>query len=193
VNVTHPGVLSPWGVGMSSDGTVYHPRDPSRSPFWQLLTKHYEGFKKNYSAEFEKRFGFFRRVIEEVVQEYLECGDLSMGFARIRCTNPDCRHEYLLAFSCKGRWFCPSCHAKRVVKFGEDLCSNILYPVPHRQYVFSIPTLLRIFFRHHTDMLTNLCHCAKETLEEVFQTELGLTDGVPSLVMVIHTFGDYAR
>jgi hypothetical protein len=88
---------------MSLDGTVYHPRDPSRSPFGQLLTKHYEGFKKDYSVEFEKRFGFFRRVVDEVIQQYLECGDLSMGFARIRCTNPDCRREYLLAFSCKGR------------------------------------------------------------------------------------------
>ncbi len=24
---------------------------------------------------------------------------------------PDCHHEFLLAFSCRGRWFCPSCHA----------------------------------------------------------------------------------
>lgn len=28
-------------------------------------------------------------------------------------------HEYLLAFSCKRRHFCPSCHQKRVVEFGE--------------------------------------------------------------------------
>ena len=25
--------------------------------------------------------------------------------------------EFLLAFSCKGRYFCPSCHQKRVVAF----------------------------------------------------------------------------
>ena len=32
-----------------------------------------------------------------------KCGDLAHGFARVRC--PDCRHEFLLAFSCRGRWF----------------------------------------------------------------------------------------
>ena len=41
-----------------------------------------------------------------------ECGDLKKGFgvsttlrlpARIRC--PDCHHEFLLAFSCRRRWF----------------------------------------------------------------------------------------
>ncbi|MCP4119683.1 MAG: hypothetical protein GY737_30635, partial [Desulfobacteraceae bacterium] len=37
--------------------------------------------------------------------------------ARVRCE--DCGHEYLLAFSCKRRQFCPSCHQKRVVEYGE--------------------------------------------------------------------------
>jgi len=32
----------------------------------------------------------------------------------------------LLAFSCKRRHFCPSCHKKRVVEFGEWLCEEIL-------------------------------------------------------------------
>jgi hypothetical protein len=34
---------------------------------------------------------------------------------------------------------CPSCHNK-VVQFGHHLKETLLYPVPHRQYVFSIPT-----------------------------------------------------
>ena len=63
---------------------------------------------------------------------YLKCGDLAEGFARVRCL--ECHHEYLLAFSCRGRWFCPSCHDKKVVQFGLHLKENILYPVPHRQY-----------------------------------------------------------
>ena len=33
-------------------------------------------------------------------------------FARVRCD--DCAHEYLLAFSCKCWYCCPSCHAKRL-------------------------------------------------------------------------------
>ena len=56
---------------------------------------------------------------------------------------PDCHYEFLLSFSCRGRWFCPSCHAKKVVQFGVHLRENILFPVPHRHYVFSLPLIIR--------------------------------------------------
>ncbi|CAB1063006.1 hypothetical protein D1BOALGB6SA_7788 [Olavius sp. associated proteobacterium Delta 1] len=32
-----------------------------------------------------------------------------------------------------GFHFCPSCHQKRVVEFGEWLCTEVLKYVPHRQ------------------------------------------------------------
>ena len=97
---------------------------------------------------------FFRPIIGAVVRNYLTCGDLKNGFARVRCG--DCSAEYLLAFSCKGRWFCPSCHAKKVVQFGDVLHETILYPVPHRHYVFSIPIMLRIYFKYDRALLTKL-------------------------------------
>lgn len=57
------------------------------------------------------------------------------GFARIRCE--DCGHEYLLVFSSKRRHFCPSCHQKQVVEFGEWLCREVVKAVPHRHLVLS--------------------------------------------------------
>jgi hypothetical protein len=59
---------------------------------------------------------FLKPVVEDVVNKYLDCGDLSKGFARIYCEN--CKKSMLLPFSCKGRWFCPSCHEKKVLLFG---------------------------------------------------------------------------
>ncbi|MCP3932646.1 MAG: hypothetical protein GY705_26550 [Bacteroidetes bacterium] len=64
--------------------------------------------------------------------------------ARIKC--PDCHHEYILAFSCWGRHFCPSCHNKKVIQCGNHLKETVLFPVPHRQYVFTIPKILRKYF-----------------------------------------------
>jgi len=58
------------------------------------------------------------------------------GFARVRCD--ECSHEYLLAFSCKGRWFCPSCHQKKVQMFGAMLAESIVAAVPHRHFTFTI-------------------------------------------------------
>jgi hypothetical protein len=73
---------------------IYHPRDPFQSPLWNILRNNYDEFKANYDESYEKQYGFFRPVIDEVVQDYLKCGDMKEGFARVRCTNPYCRHEY---------------------------------------------------------------------------------------------------
>ena len=67
-------------------------------------------------------------------------GVLEHGFARIRCAA--CAHEYLLAFSCKCRYFCPSGHAKRLALWMPWLDRTLLAPVPHRQVVLTIPKRL---------------------------------------------------
>ena len=105
---------------------VYHPRKPKDSPLWHLLEPHFDEFEQVYEDRFVREYGFYRQVVSDVVRGYLKCGDLADGFARVRC--PGCHHEYLLAFSCRGRWFCPSCHAKKVVQFGQHLRDNLLYP-----------------------------------------------------------------
>jgi len=93
-------------------------------------------------------------------------GILAHGFARVRC--PDCRHEYLLAFSCKQRCLCPSCHAKHQVAFGELVTEEILEPVPHRHVVLSLPRRLWPFFRRRK-RLTRLARLAYETIRDLLQ------------------------
>jgi len=98
---------------------VYRPRDPQNSAYYQCVQDHFEEFEQVYEERFERQYGFFRPYVAQVIRRYLDCGYLRNGFARVRCH--DCGHEYLLAFSCKRRHFCPSCHQKRVVEFGEWL------------------------------------------------------------------------
>jgi hypothetical protein len=38
----------------------------------------------------------FRPHVKQVMERYLDCGNLLNGFARIKCE--DCNHEYLLTF-----------------------------------------------------------------------------------------------
>jgi len=158
---------------------------------YHLLESHFDHFEQIYDERFDRDYGFYRPVISDVVRAYLKCGDLKQGFARVRC--PDCHYEYMLAFSCRGRWFCPSCHAKKVVQFGEVLRENILYPVPHRQYVFSIPIILRKFFLYNRSLLSELTKCAADSLLSFLRTALGLEDGICGAVITIQTFGDYAN
>ena len=175
----------------SSQEEIYRRRKPQETSLWKLLNGHFVEFEEVYDELFQKKYGFFRPVILHVVRKYLECGDLHQGFARIKC--PDCHHQFILAFSCRGRWFCPSCHNKKVVQFGHHLKETVLYPVPHRQYVFSIPKILRRYFLYDRKLLGKLSQCAAKSLTKFFKITLGKKTGIPGVVMAIQSFGDYAR
>jgi hypothetical protein len=106
--------------------SVYRQRDPQNTPFYLCVEEHIDAFEQVYEECFERQYGFFRPYVRQVIYRYLDCGVLENGFARLRCD--DCGHEYLLAYSCKRRHFCPSCHQKRVVEFGEWLCGTSSRP-----------------------------------------------------------------
>ncbi|MBW2651737.1 MAG: transposase zinc-binding domain-containing protein [Deltaproteobacteria bacterium] len=145
----------------------YRSRDPKNSQYYQCVEDHFETFEQVYDERFNRQYGFFRPYTKEVICRYLDCGDLRHGFARVKC--PDCGHEYLLAFSCKRRHFCPSCHQKRVVEFGEWLCMEVLKKVPHRHFILSIPKILRHYFLYDRSLLSDLSRCAWEALKEFYQ------------------------
>ena len=81
--------------------------------------------------------------VERELRRYLECGILAYGFARVRC--PECGHDFLVAFSCKGRGVCPSCNARRMAETAAHLVDHVFPPLPVRQWVLSVPKRLRYF------------------------------------------------
>lgn len=91
---------------------VYKPRRPRASPLFRLVSDHLHRLQTVYDDRFAREYGPWRPVVAEVADKFLAYGILEHGSARISCD--DCAHEYLLAFSCKCRYFCPSCHAKRL-------------------------------------------------------------------------------
>ena len=91
-------------------------------------------------------------------------------------------------FSCRTRGFCPSCHAKRLEEWGEWMRETLLLDVPHRQVVFTIPRMLRIFFKYNRRLLGELCRLALRCLTRYFEVlaDSPLTAGV---IAAIQTFG----
>ncbi len=121
-----------------ADGVgVYRSRRPRASPLYRLLERHFRELSLVWDERFALTSGEWRAVIPKVVDQFLACGLLEHGFARIRCDA--CAHEYLLAFSCKCRYFCPRCHAKRLARWSLWLDQTLLAPVPHRQVVLTLP------------------------------------------------------
>ncbi|MBU2511692.1 transposase zinc-binding domain-containing protein [bacterium] len=104
-------------------------------------------------------------------------------------TSPQKEQFVALSFSCKGRCCCPACQAKRAIILDHHLNENVLFLVPHRQYVFSIPKMLRIYFKYDRSLLGGLCQCAWRSLLTFLREVVGLKDGVPGAVLAIHTFG----
>ena len=90
-------------------GGIYRPRNPRASPLYQCVRRH--------SDDLDAAGLVHRPVEAEVLERFLDCGDLHKGFARVFCDQ--CGHDYLLAYSCKTRYFCPSCHQKRMLAYGE--------------------------------------------------------------------------
>ncbi len=168
---------------------TYRARNPKKSPLWQCAHRHFSKFERIYPDAYQPRYGRLRTIIPEVVRKFLACGDLERGFARVRCEH--CNHEYLLAFSCKSRWFCPSCHQKHVQTSAQFIVERVLPPVPHRHFVLAIPKMLRPYFQRHRILLKSLCTVAKQCITEYLRTALGRDDGMPAIILTLHTFGEY--
>lgn len=169
---------------------VYKPRNARASPLYQLVEDYYEAFERCYDEKYQKQYGYWRTVVRDVFNKFLECGILHNGFARIRCD--DCGDEYLLPYSCKGRCLCPSCNQRRALEFGETVTEEIIDPdIPIRSGTFTIPKMIRPYYKFDHKLYPLLCQCAFETVTEIFQAALGIPDVIPGMVIGIHTWGDF--
>ena len=75
----------------------------------------------------------FRAVFRSSLgaSHHLRCGVLAHGFVRLACKS--CRHEKLVAVSCKRRGFCPSCGARRMSEGAAFLVDRVFPLVPSRR------------------------------------------------------------
>ncbi|MFH1453683.1 MAG: transposase zinc-binding domain-containing protein, partial [Armatimonadota bacterium] len=167
---------------------VYSPRNPKTSPLYRLVEDYHETFINRYDELYLQQYGFWRPIIRDVLYKFLDCGNLHQGFARVRCDA--CGSEYLLAFSCKTRCFCPSCNQRRSLEFGELIADKILGDVPVKTCTFTIPKMLRPYFKFDHKLYSKLCRCAYETILEFFQLIFESEDILPGVVIAIHSFGN---
>ena len=171
----------------ASAPTIYRPRRSQETPLYRLVQDHFETLVQVHEERFQPRYGRLRHAARRAVEKFLDCGVLESGFARVRCDR--CRAEFLVAFSCKTRLLCPSCHAKRLEIWSDWLEHELLYAVPHRQFVFTVPKRLRPFFLHDRSLLGVLCRVAYRTLRDCLRVTLREPDAVPGVVASIQSFG----
>lgn len=128
--------------------------------------------------------------VEREFRRYLECGILAHGFARARCA--DCGHDFLVAFSCKGRGVCPSCNTRRMVETAAHLADHVIPRLPVRQWVLSVPKRLRYFLQADPAVQNLTLHIFLSAVEQGLRAACPVAP-IPTsrigAVAFIHRFG----
>lgn len=167
----------------------YHPRHPEDTPLYRLVQRHVEPFLASAlrgDLDTTAVPGFVHRELEK----YLKCGILAHGFSRWQC--PDCKHERLAPFSCKGRALCPSCGGKRMTELAAHLVDRIIPVVPVRQWVLSLPHRLRYRLGYDHELCCAVLRVFARALLGHYRTrarERGITGGHSGTVTFIQRFG----
>jgi hypothetical protein len=169
----------------------YVPR--GRNVLHTIFERHFVDFCDHYDEKFAATYGMFRlERIQKLGKRFSTCVDYLQGIARIRCTNPECGHDYFRPFSCKGFYLCPSCSRKRTLLFAEHLTDEVLLNLPHRQFVFTVPKALRPFFRNDRLLFAEVSRLIYNLIGE-FYNEAAARSLLSGIVVAHQTFGDTLR
>jgi Putative transposase/Transposase zinc-binding domain len=122
---------------MRDAGFDYIPRNPEETTLYHVVAEQLETFLRRQ----QERDRPVPRFVEEEFRSFLDCGVFARGFVRLKCQS--CGHDRLLAFSCKGRIWCPSCGGRRMAETAAHLVDRVFPVVPVRQWVLSLPFALR--------------------------------------------------
>lgn len=113
------------------------------------------------------------KFVHQEFDDYLKCGMLEHGFLRVKCDG--CRHEHLVAFSCKRRGVCPSCGARRMVESAAHLVDHVFPEAPVRQFVLTFPFPLRFLLAAEPKVLTELLAVVQRGVSTFIVNRAGLT------------------
>lgn len=124
--------------------------------------------------------GLAVRIPKHARQEllaYLDCGLLCRGFARLKCRG--CSETRLVAFSCKGRGFCPSCMGRRMCATAANLIERVLPPsTALRQWVLTFPFSWRPRLAQDGELLGRLTQIFVDTVQ-AFYVRRAAREGAP--------------
>jgi hypothetical protein len=167
---------------------IYRRRRPERTVLYQAVQENIETYFSQ--ARWEAPLGkAVPAYVEHDLRQYLTCGILAHGFARAFCD--ECGHDFLIAFSCKGRGVCPSCNTRRMAQTAAHLVDHVIPRVPVRQWVLSLPKRLRGYLEHDPKMITAVLRIVLDVIEQALR-QLSGCDHIKArfgAISYLHRFG----
>ncbi len=87
---------------------------------------------------------------------------------------------------------CPSCDQKRALLYAEYLAEDLLLDLPHRQFVFTIPKILRPYFKSDKRLFGEVSRLLFSLLSEFFSLAAG-QELLCTCFVSYQSFGEFAR
>lgn len=170
-------------------GPPTHLPSPQTRPPAVTLPPAFPDFQAAYEKRYAAKYGKYRLpLITRAASAFRVRGDWSQGIARFRC--PSCGFDRFRPFSCKSYLLCPSCAQKRTLLVGEYLSEDLLLTLPHRQFVWTIPKVLRVFLRHDRVLFADLGRLTFDILRRFFCQAAGRALRC-AMVSSHQTFGEF--
>ena len=170
---------------------TYLRRDPEKSFLYQTIRDNWLTFQ----AEAERSGRELPFYVIREFEEFLKCGVLAHGFVRLKCEK--CKHEKLVAFSCKKRGFCPSCAGRKQAMTGAFLASHVFPPwVSVRQWVISFPVPLRYWQAANPKLMNAVLGIVTRAISGFYRNgaaSRGDQGGQTGSVTLVQRFGDALR
>ena len=131
---------------MGAKSATWQRRRPEESALHRVVSSAWATVRARLEAEDRPLPRFCVREVDA----FLRCGILAHGFARVWCEA--CGKDDVVAFSCKGRGFCPSCGARRMSDTAAWLVDRVIpAQAPVRQWVLSLPYRVRLLCAYDPD------------------------------------------
>jgi hypothetical protein len=132
-----------------ADKPTYQRRRPELGALHRVVRENlrtlYEAIEHGFAAPLP---GF----VKDELEAFVDCGIPARGFSVLECQ--DCRKQKVVAFSCKGRGFCPGCLGRRMAEGAANLVDHVLPErAPLRQWVLTLPFELRARLAYDGELL----------------------------------------
>ena len=138
---------------------VYERRRPEQGTLYQVVR---DNLQTLYAAVEDGFASPLPAFVRDEFDQYFDCGILCRGFAWLECET--CQTRRIVAFSCKGRAFCPSCMGRRMAQTAANLVEHVLPVVPLRQFVITFPFELRARLAYDGKLLAAITRIAIDSV-----------------------------
>ena len=167
--------------------SAYQRRRPELTSLHRAVTEHLPSLNARLADEGRPLPSFVHQTFER----YLGCGQLKRGFARLYCAK--CKHNRLVAFSCKRRGVCSSCAARNMTQRASRQREQVIPTLRNRQWVLTFPTPLHTYLAYFPQALTDTLDVFIDTLRYHYQRRcLPHAPTPPELYDVDHLNAYYA-